>query len=77
MKDRIVMKYRLYGLDGISNYEKQQLIEWKILKPLEHLSLKKVKKRVTKEITNVKGEIYEYSEDMSGSNESCYSIERM
>ena len=77
MKDRIVMKYRLYGLDGIKKHEKKMLIEWRVIKPLEHMSLKKVKKRVTKWRRDGKGGRENYSASMSGSGDSCYSLHRV
>lgn len=77
MKDRIIMKYRLFGLDGIKNHEKQMLIDWKIITPLDYHTVKKLKKRVKKYRKNRKGNIEEYSTDMSGSNESCYSYRKV
>ena len=74
MKDRIMMKYRLYGLDGLRSYEIQQLKEWRIMKPLDHTSYRKVKKRVTRKYED---EDIEYSTDMSGSNESCYEYKKI
>jgi hypothetical protein len=77
MKDRIVMKYRLYGLDGIQKHEKKMLIEWKVIKPLEHMTLKKVKKRVQKWRKDGRGGKEYYSTDASGSGDSCYSLHKV
>ena len=77
MKDRIVMKYRLYGLDGIAKHEKKMLIEWKVIKPFEHMSLRKVKKRVIKWKKDGMGGREQYSTDMSGSNDSNYSFHKI
>ena len=37
LKERIIMKYRIFGKDGISDYEHQKLVEWRLIKekPLE------------------------------------------
>ena len=71
------MKYRLYGLDGIQKHEKKMLVEWRVIKPLDHMSLRKVKKRVKKWKRDGMGGKEEYSTDMSGSNESCYSFHKI
>ena len=63
LKSRIIMKYRIFGKDGISEYEHSKLVEWKILKEkkfeLGELPEKvKVRKKVLKKKRNLEtGEV--------------------
>ena len=58
------MKYRIFGKDGISEFEHSKLVEWKILKEKvrEYEIIpqkKKIRKKVTKRKRNAEtGEIY-------------------
>ena len=53
------------------------LIEWKVIKPKEEKTLKKVKKRTTKWKKNHLGIREEYSTEVSGSGDSCYSLHKV
>ena len=58
------MKYRIFGKDGISEFEHSKLVEWKILKEKAREygvipQKKKIRKKVTKRKRNAEtGEIY-------------------
>jgi len=52
------------------------LIDWKVLKPKESTTIRKVKKRNQKGRRDENGDTEYYSTDMSGSGESCYSYKR-
>ena len=70
------MKYRLYGMDGIQKHEKKMLIDWKVLKPKESTTIRKVKKRKQVGRRDENGDTEYYSTDVSGSRDSCYSLKR-
>lgn len=69
-KAKIIMKYRLYGIDGITNHEFQKLVNWEVIKKVQHYipQAVKVKKRTRKtRFSNTNGEEESYSDEMSGS----------
>lgn len=74
------MKYRIFGKEGISEFEHSKLVEWNILKekPREYGVIpqkKKIRKKVTKRKRNVEtGEIYQKLSEKSGSRDSAFTF---
>ena len=73
------MKYRIFGKDGVNEFEHSKLVEWKILKekPRELGVLpkkKKIRKIITKKKKNkATGEIYQKLSEKSGSRDSAFT----
>lgn len=76
-KIRTIMKYRLYGKDGINKHEFRKLIEWDIIKKNESALPQRVKKRRTRVIRGADGKQDTISEEVSGSGSSNYSMKRV
>lgn len=76
-KHRTIMKYRLYGRDGVTPHELKKLThEWNII-PKDELSYlySSIKKRVKKKKFNPQTQKEEeYSTDMSGDESDCYQF---
>lgn len=74
---RTIMKYRLYGRDGVTPHELKKLThEWNII-PKDELSYlySSIKKRVKKKRFNPQTQKEEeYSTDMSGEESECYQF---
>ena len=81
-KERTIMKYRLYGRDGVTGHEWKKIIEWGVaLKQRDEVGLpvtkraavkKQVLKRRINKYTNC---VEEVRSDKSGSNDSAYTFE--
>ena len=79
MKQRMILRYRLYGRDGVSQAEYGKLKDWGVIKKLDdETQYIKVKKRVQKQRKNSEtGRMEYYSSERSESNSSCYSYKRV
>jgi len=77
-KIRLIMKYRLYGVDGLTKHEMAKLKGWGEIKKLKkELTLPtKVKRRVDK-MRIVKGAREVYTDDESGSGDSTYTLKML
>ena len=71
----MILKYRLFGRDGITNREFEKLVQLGIIKRKESIYCRryKVKKRITKEIQYSDGHLSIKSSEMSGSDESNFT----
>jgi len=73
------MKYRLYGRDGISDFEHKKLVDWQVIKlkrlqPGEMYKRKKVRKKVKKQFVDPEsGEIIKRLSEKSGSQDSAFT----
>lgn len=73
-KQRTIIKYRLYGKEGISEREFQKLKEWGVVKAKTETRKVRVKRRVKKCRNNSQGEESFYTSDDSRSCNSAYTI---
>ena len=76
-KQRIIMKYRLFGRDGVTKHELHKLKHhWGIIPKLHPDQVRtiavKQKKRKIVQKTNKDGVTFDYSTSVSGSESECY-----
>lgn len=77
-KQRMIMRYRLYGRDGVSEHEFNKLIQMGFVKKIgEELKDVRMKKRKQVKKTNpLSGQEEVYSTDMSGDGDSTYTVKK-
>lgn len=75
---KTIFKYRLYGKDGISEIDKQNLVNWGILKikklphGVEPSKIKVRKKIIKKKVNKYTGEMILQLSEKSGSRDSAF-----
>lgn len=81
-RERTIVKYRLFGRDGISEHEWKRLIEWGIAKPKKGeygtepaVKRIRVKKKIMKTKTDTTGAEREVLSEKTGDNDSAYTYE--